>query len=312
MLTIMYHFVSSALDNAVFNGTRGINVEDLENQIVWLINNGYSSLSCNEILSILDNGTSFQKKKFYLTFDDGIKQHSKNVLPLLLKYKIEAAFFIPTKPLIDKVLPVFEKQRILQYSLYKDYSEFLEAFCTSCRTISKKDIFNPTAKNVKNAKDYLGQFSFYDDSERYYRKLRNEFLDNKTFNLIIEQLFSGFYSKDEVFLNEYFLSEKDIRELADNGMVIGGHSHSHPFLTKLAEDEIIEEINISHEFLQSLISREITIFAYPFGDNDTKVQKCLKVMNIRCAFDTRTGADSSRYNLHRHDVKDLQEKGFFN
>lgn len=97
-------------------------------------------------------------------------------------------------------------------------------------------------------------------------------------------LSSGFVEPNEPntlkkFLNENpqlsFCSEpltwKMAQKSAEHPLIeIGGHSRTHPFLTKLPEHKIQEEIAEDKKILEQRLGHPIRVFAYPFGDyNDT-------------------------------------------
>lgn len=313
MLVIMYHFIGSNDDSPVFNGSKGITVNDLDSQIDFLIKKDYRSSNADEIAHCFDRGLLLPEKTFYLTFDDGIRQHLTNVLPVLKSKGLEGAFFIPTMPLKEKILPAFEKQRILQYCLFDRYEEFLKIFCSKVRDeIGAADILYPTTENIEQSKGYLKPYTFYSNPERYFRQVRNEYLTNELFNHIIKQMFAETYGADNKYIREYYLSDSDVIELQKSGMTIGGHSHSHPLLTKIPHTEMAREIDVSHRYLSGLLKKDIDVFAYPYGAYNDDVIDYLKSRSIKLAFDTIPDGVSARFNIHRFDVQNLMSSGFFN
>jgi peptidoglycan/xylan/chitin deacetylase (PgdA/CDA1 family) len=57
-------------------------------------------------------------------------------------------------------------------------------------------------------------------------------------------------------------------------MEIAGHTHTHPFLTKLTTDEELDkEISASKKFIEEEIGHPITVFAYPFGEKNPQVER---------------------------------------
>ncbi len=70
-----------------------------------------------------------------------------------------------------------------------------------------------------------------------------------------------------------FLTCNELKELSNCSNVdIGSHTSSHPHLTTLNDQQITEELKSSKEFLEDLLSKEITLFAYPHGDYDQRVR----------------------------------------
>jgi peptidoglycan/xylan/chitin deacetylase (PgdA/CDA1 family) len=61
------------------------------------------------------------------------------------------------------------------------------------------------------------------------------------------------------------LSPEELREAAARGMTIGGHTRSHPRLSKLSRAQQVEEIAGCKADLESILGQAITTFAYPYG-----------------------------------------------
>ena len=303
MNILMYHSVSSSADAQLFSGMHGVTVRDFEDQLSFLIKNS-TVLGEKDIRSASLSGIYPKDDCFYLTFDDGFKQHFNNVYPILKDYGIQASFFIPTMHLESKKIPTVEKQRLLQYNLFSDYQEFLDVFCTIARykvNGKARDVFYPNTENINSSQNYLSEFDFYSNKERFFRLLRNENLSAKDFSNIINHMFEKFYSDDGKFINDYYMSASDIKIMSDNGMVIGGHSYSHPFLNKIPIDKMQKEIDRSMSFLRQVTNKNINSFAYPFGAFDDNVVDYLQKIGMDYAFDTRRQGKNHRYNIRRND-----------
>ncbi len=68
-----------------------------EEQIRWLYENGFHTLSGDDLAAFLDGTTAFPQKSVVLTFDVGTAKkptYTDIVLPILRKYKFDAVFFI--------------------------------------------------------------------------------------------------------------------------------------------------------------------------------------------------------------------------
>jgi len=63
----------------------------------------------------------------------------------------------------------------------------------------------------------------------------------------------------------------EIRSLADHGWEIGAHTHSHPFLTRLDDAALADELVCSREIVEAQLSRRCLSIAYPYGDVDERV-----------------------------------------
>ncbi|MBK7141387.1 MAG: polysaccharide deacetylase family protein [bacterium] len=73
------------------------------------------------------------------------------------------------------------------------------------------------------------------------------------------------------FRREPHLERREIRELANIGVIFGSHGHSHVDLTAASERKLKMELRQSREILSDLAAREITAISYPFGRHNEMV-----------------------------------------
>ena len=69
------------------------------------------------------------------------------------------------------------------------------------------------------------------------------------------------------------MSVAQLKELLQSGMAIGGHSRSHPNLTKLGTKQAAEEIRGCREDLERALGVHISLFAYPGGAFNRQVAR---------------------------------------
>lgn len=87
------------------------------------------------------------------------------------------------------------------------------------------------------------------------------------------------------------LRSEDVRALRARGQEIGVHTHNHPFLTQLTDDEIRKEVSESWSRLRR-ISGDQSLplhFAYPDGDHNERVVAVLAEMGALSAVTTHSG-----------------------
>ena len=63
-----------------------------------------------------------------------------------------------------------------------------------------------------------------------------------------------------------------LRRLRDEGLEIGSHSATHPWLRSLPVAEIVREAATSKATIQRELKQSVISFAYPFGDHDVAIQ----------------------------------------
>jgi peptidoglycan/xylan/chitin deacetylase (PgdA/CDA1 family) len=64
---------------------------------------------------------------------------------------------------------------------------------------------------------------------------------------------------------DLMMSEAQVRGLRDGGMQIGGHTVTHPILSRLADAEARREISLGKQTLERWLGSEVPVFAYPNG-----------------------------------------------
>lgn len=63
-----------------------------------------------------------------------------------------------------------------------------------------------------------------------------------------------------------YASWSQLREMADAGMSIQSHTHSHPFLSELSEQALRDELRRSRDMLDERLAQRTTMLALPGGD----------------------------------------------
>ena len=79
------------------------------------------------------------------------------------------------------------------------------------------------------------------------------------------------------------LDRRRIRELADAGVTIGAHGHTHVALDAVATEVAREEIHRSRDLLEDWTGRPVVSFAYPHGFHDRRVRQLVVDAGFRTA-----------------------------
>jgi len=74
-----------------------------------------------------------------------------------------------------------------------------------------------------------------------------------------------------------------IRALQSEGVHFGSHSVSHRALARISSDDAFRELSESRWTLGELLGREVSVFAYPFSNQNTLVRELAKQAGYRCA-----------------------------
>ena len=98
--------------------------------------------------------------------------------------------------------------------------------------------------------------------------------------------------------NKNYLNWDEIRQLKNEGVVIGSHSHTHDHLVNFSLEELRVEIEQSNKIFLKELGEIPTLFAYPYGEADEKIFSLLKNYKFKVAFGQHSGAINETSNLY--------------
>lgn len=179
------------------------------------------------------------KPVFHLTFDDGLRECSEIIQPILLKKGIPATFFLNNDFIDNKTLFYrFTASLILE----------------KARTTELKYVLNNNNINAVNPQAFI---------------LSSGHNDKVMLEKIASQL--------GVDINEYLNKQKpymsigEIQTLIKNGFNIGSHSSDHRDLSFMKIHEIIELIKLSIEDINKRFGISCNSFSFPFTNHSMPV-----------------------------------------
>lgn len=100
---LMYHYISDPPRGAdEIRRDLSLPGPDFELQLRYLANEGYQSITMQDLIRHIQQGAPLPPKPVLLTFDDGYKDAFTVAFPLLKKYGFTGTFFIFTKPINEE------------------------------------------------------------------------------------------------------------------------------------------------------------------------------------------------------------------
>jgi peptidoglycan/xylan/chitin deacetylase (PgdA/CDA1 family) len=87
---LMYHRILKHSSNDPYTITPGA----FERDLIYLRDNGYTTIGTKELLDYVEKGKSLPEKPILLTFDDGYYNNIFYAAPLLAEYNMKAAVFV--------------------------------------------------------------------------------------------------------------------------------------------------------------------------------------------------------------------------
>lgn len=244
-----------------------------ENQFLFQINEirkRYKIISSLDIKNI-DLETD-DENYAVLTFDDGLLDHYK-VFKHLKALKISGTFFIPRMPIVEKrVMNTHKIQFILAAAKEKIIvDEILSLFD------NKDEIWSEYSVSRFKNNWWSKEMTFITNFLRSYKDDRVNYKD------LTDLFFKKFVTEEETnFSNDLYLNVDQIEEMADNGMVIGGHGNISENLLLL--EDYKSDIDESKKFI-SKYSDEFS-FSYPNGGFNNEIKNYMRQANCVIAYTT--------------------------
>ncbi|MCX8095185.1 MAG: polysaccharide deacetylase family protein [Caldisericia bacterium] len=193
-LTVLcYHNVSNKGGNIYT-----ITPEEFENQIKYIKEKGYKSISIEELYDYYINEKEIPKKSILITFDDGLKGVYEFAYPILKKYGFKATFFV----IVGRV------GRVNNYVTWENLKEMYESgvFSIGSHTFDSHKTHSSEGKFIsiisKNG-DNEGFESFKNRVLEDFKKSKEEIEKNVKNKVISFAYPYGEYSNDTIqFLKE--------------------------------------------------------------------------------------------------------------
>ena len=84
-----YHQINDRDENSLT-----VHTDEFDEQMKYLSDNGYHTITPEEMMDAWENGTPLPEKPVILTFDDGYVDNYKNAYPILEKYNLKGTIFL--------------------------------------------------------------------------------------------------------------------------------------------------------------------------------------------------------------------------
>jgi peptidoglycan/xylan/chitin deacetylase (PgdA/CDA1 family) len=289
MNVLMYHYVRPApVDLPYF---RYLHEDDFARQIDLLVQQS-RILTAAEFLDIL-RGAPVPEDAFLLTFDDGLRDHYDNVLPILEARRLTGLFFVLTDPPTGgRMLDVHAIHHLLGQHGGPTVLDTLEKRLTpSMIDESKKALFDRSV--------YRNQTN--DSATQSVKKILNYFVAEAHRGDLIAEVQSALGAPPGIGGDSLYLSEVQMRDMHERGHLVASHGATHRVLRTLSESEQRDEICGSFEWLDgALRDRAHRVFCYPYGGPDTYDSRTIAVLE---ALDCRAAFAVDPRPLHEADLR---------
>ncbi len=108
-----------------------------------------------------------------------------------------------------------------------------------------------------------------DEATTLFKQILNYFISYEYREQVVARLFDRIFGPDFLSANQFYMDRKMLRQMADQGMVIGSHGKNHLVFSKLSDQDQEAEIVDSVNILSDATARPIETFCYPYGGRHT-------------------------------------------
>jgi len=276
----------------------GITPEHLRCCLRYLIDNGYTFVSLQDVIQALTDQTALPEKAVTFTMDDGFLDQGEIAAPIFLEFECPLTFFVITG-LLDKTLWPWDAQ--ISWIIDKTEDENIEiTFADEFLHIKLGDA----------AKRRLARETIRNTLKEMDAEVVQEYL------LKLAEV-AGVSIPEFAPSNFQPLDWQHARELESKGIRFAPHSMTHRILSKLSRKTAEEEIIGSWEKLKKELSDPLKVFCYPTGrvlDFGSREIDILKKNGFLAAtstehgyVETKSNTDEQLYRLPRFELPDNME-----
>ena len=275
----MYHYVRHADEQ--YKHFKFLHLHDFRKQLDFF-QKQYTILHPNELLQSTNDNSL--KTGVILTFDDGLKDHYVYVLPELKSRGLSGVFYISTGIYqTGKILDVHRMHLLLGRFGGDIILEYLRDEVTD-------DMLSHA--HVEEFKRLPYSMHYTNESTKLVKKMMNYFISYDYREDVIDKMMLYFFKDEAQLITEFYMTQDEISQMQNEGMIIGSHTKTHPVLSKMNEQEQRTEISDSFAYLDGVTGGLLyRTFCYPYGGFHSftnKTEEILKKENCKYSFNVES------------------------
>lgn len=233
-----YHTVSNKKLPYILNYPH-LNPTEFEKELDYFLKH-FKPVSLDYLLQ----NRNTEEKVFHLSFDDGLRECAEVIAPILLKKGIPATFFVNSGFANNNQLFHRYKASLILSELVKTTNSEAEIF------LNKNGLYRNTILQTG-----ISQVEIL----------------NKTAEILNIDFFEFLKTRNP------YLTTMQISELKNKGFTIGAHSENHPEFYTISEDDQLNEIRKSVNWVVENFNAEIKTFSFPFTDDGVSINLLQKL-----------------------------------
>lgn len=245
--------------------------------LIGMLKRYFNILPLDVALELMDVG-QLPPASLSITFDDGYADNATEALPVLQAHGVSATFFVSSSFL--------DGGRMWNDTVIETLRRLPEgALDLSAIGLGVHQVVN--SDRLPLCRELISLIKHREGPER-------------------AELVAAIGEHATALPDDLMMRSDQVQALSRAGMTIGGHTVTHPILTRISDDQARQELADGKQHLEKLLGKPVTLFAYPNGkpgqDYGPQHARMAQELGFRAAVTTAPGVSdisTDRWQLPR-------------
>ena len=253
MKAVMYHYVQPTPQ--AWPAVGCLDVKDFTQQLDYLLSIGRVPTQEEFLRAVRDRRVI--DGALVLTFDDGLVDHFRYVLPELEKRDLWGVFYVSSG--------VYLNRRLL--NVHRVHAILGAVGAQAALSLAIRLLPSDSASFGYQREILEGTYQTQAaDAAVQLKRLLNFYGEPEWRAQLLDRMMAEIFERESDLVDSFYLRLEELRTMTDCGMLIGNHTESHPCLKGLSYEEQFREIIGAFEFLDcELGGIPVRTFCYPYG-----------------------------------------------
>lgn len=210
----------------------------------------YNIVTFGDVIRMLDDGVPLPERALLITFDDGYQDNYLHAFPLLREHKVPATMLLAASFVGGDSTFWYDRLAFILRNLDQDSVSFGGG---------KHDFRLTTdpARRMKVFKVIMEYLACVEDAERL--QILEEI--NAKYGYVYDR------QGEEVRALSRPLNWQQVAEMSREGVEMGSHTMTHPFLSRVDRQQLLDEMTGSKALIEQHTGSPVRVIAYPNGQS---------------------------------------------
>lgn len=208
-----------------------------------LVARNYHPVGIEDVLNAAEGGKKLPRNAVVVTVDDGYLDFQETILPVCRQHGIRPLLFTPTAYVGEGT---FWWDMLYQMVYFSGWPQISAQGTGPLRILTAEE-----KQSALNHLSHLIKQSALEKDHNWLDTLYREFLDQARHGFVKDRCDT--------------LDWDELREASRNGADIAAHTHTHPIVSRISDEQVRQEIRQCRSLLRSELNSDLPVFAYPDG-----------------------------------------------